>query len=82
MGYSSTLSLPILHFPWFFRVSEQRILEGIKKDKPRVIISDPSVVIQGQAIVDSSPNIFAYLLENYQLTDKIGSTEILIRKEK
>jgi len=85
--YQLTETLPagdvlVMHFPWFFRVTQRRILEGLIKDKPRVIVSDPKVIIQGQSIVESSSNIFAYLLENYQLTDKIGSTEILIRKEK
>ena len=60
----------ILHFPWFFRVSEGKILEGIKKDKPRVIVADRSGEIQGEKIV-----------ENYRLADKIGETEILIRRE-
>ena len=85
--YQLTKTLPagdilVLHFPWFFRVTEQRILEGIKRDEPRVVVSDPGVTIQGQSIVESSPHIFAYLLENYELTDKIGSTEILVRKQR
>jgi hypothetical protein len=71
----------VLHFPWFFMVSEDKILEGLKADKPRIVVADFSVSIQGQKIVDSSPNIVAYILENYEIADKIGDTEILISKK-
>lgn len=71
----------VLHFPWFFMVSEDRILEGLKSSEPNVVVADFSVEIQGKRIVDSSPNIVSYILENYLIADKIGNTEILIRKK-
>lgn len=67
----------VFQFPWFLQVAEGRILEGIKKDKPRIVISDRTVKIEDQKIADFAPNIDQYILENYEKIDNVGDTEIL-----
>lgn len=66
-------------FSWFLEVAEGDILDGIKKDKPELIVADRSVHVDGQYIVDYASQINEYLLENYHTVDKVGTTEFLIR---
>jgi len=80
--YQMTKTLPagnifVFPFPWFLRVSEDRILEGIKKDAPEIIVADRTVEIEGQKITDFASKIDKYILENYQVFDNVGSTQIM-----
>lgn len=70
----------VFQFPWFLKVSESRILKGIERDKPKIIVSDKTVKIEGQAITDYAREINEYIERNYQRIDNIGNTEILKRK--
>ena len=70
----------VFQFPWFMQVAENRILEGIKKDQPEIVISDESVVIEGAKIVDFARDIDQYIQSNYQKIDSVGTAEILQRK--
>lgn len=84
--YQMTKTLPagdefVFPFPWFLQVSESRILEGIKRDKPKIIVSDRSVTIEGAKITDFASDIDRYISEHYQKIDSVGSTDILRRKD-
>ncbi len=70
----------VFQFPWFLRVSQNRILEGITKDKPEIIVSDRTVIIEGAKIIDFASNIDQYISRNYQKIDSIGTTDILRKK--
>lgn len=70
----------VFQFPWFMRVREGKILDGIIRDKPEIILADRSIEISGQKIGDFEPNITQYILDNYRIKDKIGSVEFLVRK--
>lgn len=83
--YQMSQTLPagdvfVFQFPWFLKVAEKRILEGIKKDQPEIIVSDRTVEIDGESIKDYAEKIDRYIQENYEKIDSIGSTEILRRK--
>jgi len=69
----------VFQFPWFLKIAEDRILEGVKKDKPNIIVSDRTVEIEGQNITDFAKNIDQYIQKNYQIIDRVDKTEILRR---
>ncbi len=70
----------VFQFPWFFKVAEGRILNGIKQDKPNIIVSDRTVKIEDQPITEFGKEIDQYINENYQLIDQVGTTQIMRRK--
>ncbi len=70
----------IFQFPWFFKVAEGRILEGIIQDKPNIIVSDRTVIIEGQKMIEFGKDIDQYINQNYQKIDSVGTTDILRRK--
>ncbi|MDD5415789.1 MAG: glycosyltransferase family 39 protein [Candidatus Daviesbacteria bacterium] len=70
----------VFQFPWFMQVAESRILEGIIKDKPRIVISDREVLIENRKITDFARDIDQYIQSNYQKIDSVGTAEILQRK--
>lgn len=70
----------VFQFPWFYKVAEARILEGIKQDKPNIIISNTKATIEDQKITEFSKDIEQYISQNYKKIDSVGTTDILIRK--
>lgn len=83
--YQMTETLPagdvfVFQFPWFLRVVEDRVLDGVKRDKPELVVADRSVTIAGEKITDYAARINSYLLENYETKDRIGNTEFLLRR--
>lgn len=83
--YQMTKTLPagdvfVFQFPWFFQIAQSRILEGIKKDKPNIVVADRTVRIDKQPITEFGSIINQYLTENYEKIDNIGNTEILRKK--
>ncbi|OGE29007.1 hypothetical protein A2867_03535 [Candidatus Daviesbacteria bacterium RIFCSPHIGHO2_01_FULL_40_11] len=83
--YQMSATLPagnifVFQFPWFLKVAEGRILEGIIRDRPNIIVSDRVVKIEGQTIVEFAKDIDQYINQNYQKIDSVGTTDILRRK--
>lgn len=72
----------VFQFPWFLKVAQGRVLEGLKKDKPGIIVSDRSVRIEGLSITKFAKDIDLYILENYHPIDKVGETTILARNNR
>ncbi|OGE19721.1 hypothetical protein A3D83_02475 [Candidatus Daviesbacteria bacterium RIFCSPHIGHO2_02_FULL_41_10] len=70
----------VFQFPWFFQVAEKRILEGIIRDQPQIVISDRTTEIENQKITDFGRTIDQYINENYQKIDNVGTADILRRK--
>lgn len=84
--YQMTETLPsgniyIQQFSWFLIVSEDLILNSLETDSPRLVVADRTMSVDEQYLVDFSPKINSYLLENYVTVDKIGNTEFLIRRD-
>lgn len=80
--YQMTETIPagdifVFQFPWFLKVAENRILEGMIKDQPKFIVSDRSVTIEGQLITEFAKNIDQYIQKNFVVIDQIGTTSIL-----
>lgn len=70
----------VFQFPWFYQIAEKRILEGIIKDQPRIIVSDRTTEIEDQKITDFGKAIDQYINQNYEKIDSVGTTDILRRK--
>lgn len=85
--YQMTDTLPagnvfVFQFPWFYTVAQDRILEGIKRDQPNIIVSDRSVVIEGNPLTKFGAKIDAYIEENYVSIETVGTTQILKKRSK
>lgn len=83
--YQMSKTLPagdifVFQFPWFLKIAEDRVLEGIKKDSVDIIISDRTVNIEKEPITNFTKSIDEYISENYEKIDSSGNTEILKRK--
>jgi len=83
--YQMTDTIPagdvfVFQFPWFLKVAEGRILQGIKKDKPNIIVSDRSVKIENQPIIKFAEEIDQYINNNYEFMEQVGTATILRRK--
>lgn len=83
--YQMTDTLPagdvfVFQFPWFIKIAGSRLLEGIKNDLPKIIVSDTTVKIENQPITDFGKQISQYINENYQTINQIGTNSILSRK--
>ena len=83
--YQMSKTLPagdvfVFQFPWFLKEAGNKVLEGIKNDKPEIIVSDRSVKIEDQPIIEFGREIDQYIMENYEIIDQIGTTNFLRRK--
>lgn len=83
--YQMSKTLPtgdifVFQFPWFLKVAEERLLEGIITDKPNIIVSDRTVKIEGQPITEFAREIDQYIQQNYEPLDRVGEAFILRRK--
>lgn len=84
--YQMSATLPagdifVFQFPWFLKIAEGRILEGIKVDEPNIIVSDRTTIIEKAKITDFAGSIDQYINENYQKIDSVGTADILRRKD-
>lgn len=84
--YQLTKTLPpgnvfVFHFPWFMKVAEDRVLQGIVHDKPKLIVTDRSVEIEGSRLTDFSPKINEYLINNYETFIAYNNYEFLRPKK-
>lgn len=70
----------VFQFPWFMRVAEERVLEGIRSDPPRVIVKQASASIDGESLFSYMRRIDGYISENYEKIEEIEGFEILVPK--
>jgi len=68
----------VFQFPWFMRIAEERILQGIKNDTPVVVVRDNHSTTGGVNLMEYMPDIDEYISENYFVVDTVGETDILI----
>ncbi len=64
-------SIFVFQLPWFLKLSESRILQGLKADPPKLIVYDPLAGIDGQKLADYAPELVKYMQDNYYLTDTV-----------
>ena len=85
--YQMSQTLPagdvfVFQFPWFLKIAEDKILTGLIKDKPTIIVSDRTVTIEGVKIIDFAKNIDQYINKYYEKVDSVGTIDILRRNSK
>lgn len=83
--YQMSKTLPagdlfVFQFPWFVLVTEEKFLEGLKKDDPEIVVSDRTVEIEGQKITEFAKGLDEYILANYETIDSIGTTRIMRKR--
>lgn len=71
----------VFQFQWFMMKAEARTLDGIKTDKPKLIVADRAVTIQGEKITDFMSEIDEYVLTNYELRGSVGPYEFYYLKD-
>lgn len=70
----------VFHFPWFMKEAEDRILEGIVSDPPKVVVSQKSSSIDAMNLYSFMPKLEKYIDENYEKIDNVEDVEILVPK--
>jgi len=70
----------VFQFPWFMTVAEQRILNGLKNDPPRVVIRDKNATTAGQKLVEFMPRVERFIDEHYTVDVTIDEIEVLLPK--
>lgn len=83
--YQMTSTLPagdifVFQFSWFLKVAGDRVLDGLVRDRPNIIISDRNTEIEGIKIKDYAPKIDDYIQQNYEEIDHVGSASIMRRR--
>ncbi len=83
--YQMTQTIPagkvfVYQFPWFLHEAGEAILQGLEQSRPQIIVSDPTVQTKGQVISQFAQPLYTYIYTHYQIKVKIGSIEILERK--
>lgn len=64
--------------PWNMKAAEDKILQGLNTNPPKVVVRDSSATIDRSKVVEFAPSIESYINKNYLMIDKIGANEILI----
>jgi hypothetical protein len=67
-------------FPWFFVDGEDKILNGLLEDPPKLILRDPNAIVEGRVLIDWAPKINSYINSNYKLERVVDGVEILKKK--
>jgi len=67
----------VFQFPWFTRIAEDRILDGLKKDKPNIIVYDSNPKFNDQHITEYMSKTNEYIIKNYHVFDQVGDTKIM-----
>lgn len=81
--YFLTNTLPagrvfVFQFPWFMKISEERVLEGIISNQPKVVVRDKTAQVQGMNLLESMPDISNYIERNFKVVGLIDGVEIMI----
>ncbi len=66
-------------FPWFMKIVENRILEGIIADSPDIIIRDSASRVNGYRLIEYMQNIEKYLEAHYKTDESVNNIEILVK---
>jgi len=85
--YQMSSTLPSGHvyiqqYPWFMFLAEDRTIEGLSWDLPKVVVADFTVEVAGQNISDYSPKVARYLKDNFEVVEQIESNYFMIKKDK
>ena len=70
----------VFQFPWFLRVNEDRILEKLKQNPPRLAVLKRDAIIEKIDIKIFASKIYDFIDKNYTTIDKVDDTDLLMRK--
>jgi hypothetical protein len=68
----------VFQFPWFMKVVETKILDGLKRDPPKVVFRDKYAHVQGMTLINYFGEINTYIEDRYKVVDNINGTEVLL----
>lgn len=70
----------VFQFPWFLIETEDKFLEVLQSNPPRLVVRDKSVFIEGNHIQKFAAKIDKFIQNNYETFDKVEKTEFMRRK--
>lgn len=70
----------VFQFPWFMAETQDRILNGIVRDQPAVVIRDKEAQVEGKNLIHFMPKIADFINENYKVIDQVSEIEIMVKK--
>ena len=78
--YASTGTLPpgrvfVFTFPWFLDAAGDRVLEGLRRDPPKLVLFDTASGIDGRLLRDDARPILDEVRARYVPTARIGTIE-------
>lgn len=84
--YQMSKTLPsgdifVFQFPWYLKIAGDRVLSGIEKDRPEIVVSDRSVKIENQQLTEYAKEIDQYIQRNYMVIEQVGTASIMRLKE-
>lgn len=79
--YAATGTLPpgrvfVFDFPWFLDVAGERVLDGLRRDPPKVVLVDTASGIDGRLLRDDARAILDEVRARYVPAARLGSIEV------
>lgn len=71
----------VFQMPWYLSLLEDKSLESLAFNKPKLVVRDRSYNIDGESLAELAPKIDAYIDNNYVVIEKSGNFEILRRRD-
>ncbi len=66
-------------FPWFMKIAQTKVLQGIIRDPPAIIIRDKKSQVDGYNLIENMQEIENYVESHYKTIDSVNNTEILVK---
>lgn len=84
--YQQSQTLPagkifVFQFPWFLMESEDRFVQVLTNNPPKLIVSNPGLEIEGWKLKDYAKKIDRIIIEKYEKFEEIGGVEFLKIKD-
>ncbi len=70
----------VFQFPWFMKVTEESILNGLVVDPPVVVVRDITAMIDSYNLIAYMPKINTYINRYYKTVEIVGNTEIMVKQ--
>lgn len=70
-----------VNLPWNMKVAEDKILEGLLKDRPKVVVRDKAAEIDDIAVVDFTKEVNSFIDGQYSEVGRVGPNQIMILKD-
>ena len=71
----------VFQFPWFMKEAEERVLNGLVHEPPKVVVRDQNAQVEGINLVNYMSKINGYVNENYKTAYRVGDVEIMVPRK-